>query len=211
MRVALILSLLLFSANTFADSSIYVYKEADGAVRFTTKKPAAKFNAKVYRGKSGSYSQYKSGSVRYSLSPSVYKYKSRKNSLYSNKYDSIIDSASSRYSISENLVKAVIHVESAFNPRAVSPKGARGLMQLMPFNLKKYGVTDPFSPNQNIYAGTKMLSRLINKYSGNLVHALAAYNAGEGAVKKYRGVPPYRETQNYVRKVLKYKKLYANV
>ena len=133
----------------------------------------------------------------------------RSQATFRKKYDSYITAASKRYGVSKSLIKAVIHAESAFNPRAVSHKGAKGLMQLMPFNLKKYGVRDPYSPEQNIFAGTRMLSELLKVYAGDLKLTLAAYNAGEGAVKKYRGVPPYKETQGYVKKVIKLRSIYG--
>jgi hypothetical protein len=93
-------------------------------------------------------------------------------------------------------------VESNFNPRAVSPKGARGLMQLMPGTARRFGVRDSFDPHENIRGGTTYLSELLSMFDGDLVRTLAAYNAGEGAVQRYRGVPPYRETQEYVRRTM---------
>jgi soluble lytic murein transglycosylase-like protein len=100
------------------------------------------------------------------------------------------------------LVEAVVAVESNFNPRAVSRKGAAGLMQLMPRTAKQYGVENRFDPIENLAAGTRHLRILIDRYDGDLELALAAYNAGEDAVKRYGGVPPYPETRNYVKKVL---------
>ena len=101
--------------------------------------------------------------------------------------------------VNVDLVRALIQAESAFNPRAVSPKGALGLMQLMPATAAEFGVTDAFNPAQNIRAGVRYLKQLLDTYEGRVELALAAYNAGPGAVKKYGGkVPPYRETQNYV-------------
>jgi len=111
---------------------------------------------------------------------------------------------SKKYDIDESLVKAVIYTESYFNPNATSHKGASGLMQLMPATAEKYGVDDIYNPRQNIVAGIKHLKYLLKLYPKNLKHALAAYNAGEGAVNKYKGIPPYRETQGYVKKVLKH-------
>ncbi len=119
-------------------------------------------------------------------------------------YKNIILKASKKYNVSPKLIQAVIKAESGFNIRAVSDKGAEGLMQLMPQTQRMLGVTNPFNPSQNIYGGTEYLKSLISKYSGNLPLALAAYNAGSKAVKKYGGVPPYEETQNYVNEVMGY-------
>lgn len=107
-----------------------------------------------------------------------------------------------RHGMDPKLVKAVIAVESGWNPRAVSPKGAAGLMQLMPETARRYGVQDVFDPQENVEAGTRYLKWLIDLFRGNLQLALAAYNAGEEAVMKHNGVPPYPETQEYVPKVL---------
>jgi soluble lytic murein transglycosylase-like protein len=107
-----------------------------------------------------------------------------------------------RHSVDPTLVEAVIRVESAGNPWAVSRKGAQGLMQLMPQTANALGVRDAFDPRQNIEGGVRHLRYLIDRYPGNLSLALAAYNAGERAVDQYRGIPPYAETQQYVQKVL---------
>jgi soluble lytic murein transglycosylase-like protein len=117
-------------------------------------------------------------------------------------YQGLIEEHAALNTVSVDLVRAVIQAESAFNPRAVSPKGALGLMQLMPATAAEFGVTDAFDPSQNIRAGVKYLKQLLNTYDGRVELALAAYNAGPGAVKKYGGkVPPYRETQNYVARI----------
>ncbi len=100
------------------------------------------------------------------------------------------------------LVDALVRVESAYDPNAVSRRGAMGLMQLMPATAERLGVDDPFDPEKNIRGGVREFSRLLDQYSGNLQFALAAYNAGEGAVARYQGVPPYAETQNYVSRIL---------
>lgn len=117
-------------------------------------------------------------------------------------YDTLIEACALENSVDPKLVKSVMLVESGFNPAAISRKGARGLMQLMPQTAAEHGVSDVHDPRQNISAGTRHLSRLLSYYGGDLVKALAAYNAGEAAVDRYDGVPPYDETRLYVRKTL---------
>jgi soluble lytic murein transglycosylase-like protein len=117
-------------------------------------------------------------------------------------YDDLIVAAARDNAVDPKLVKSVMLIESGFNPAAISRKGARGLMQLMPAVAAEHGVVDVHDPKQNITAGARQLSRLMSYYGGDLVKSLAAYNAGEGAVDKFDGVPPYGETQLYVRKAL---------
>jgi len=116
-------------------------------------------------------------------------------------YDPFIDRVAREHGLSPELIKAVALVESGFNTHAVSPKGAQGLMQLMPATARQYGVKDAFDPLQNLRAGTIHLRKLLDEFGGDLTLALAAYNAGSGAVRRHGGVPAYRETQEYVRKV----------
>lgn len=118
--------------------------------------------------------------------------------------DSIIQKASEKYNVPASLIKAVCKAESNFNAKAVSHCGAQGVMQLMPSTAKSLGVKDAFDPEQNIMGGTKYLSQLLDKYDGNVTYALAAYNAGSGNVAKYGGVPPFKETQNYIKKITGY-------
>lgn len=168
---------------------IYVYKESSGSIRFTHKPPPEGVRAEVFTAKGAKYSTI-GGLLR------------RDGRLYPNHYAALIDGAAEEHSVDASLLRALIHTESGFNPRAVSPKGARGLMQLMPETARLLGVINSFDPVQNISGGTRHLALLIKRYGGNLKLALAAYNAGAGAVEQYGGIPPYRETQEYVRKVL---------
>jgi soluble lytic murein transglycosylase-like protein len=118
------------------------------------------------------------------------------------RYSQEIREIAGRHGVDADLVEAVIRVESAFNPRAVSNKGAQGLMQLMPRTASALGVRNAFDPYQNIDGGVRHLRYLLDRYPGNVSLALAAYNAGEKAVDYYRGVPPYAETTQYVHKIL---------
>ena len=124
------------------------------------------------------------------------------------KYDGLIRNVAKAHQVEPAIVKAVVHVESTFNPRATSPKGAMGLMQLMPTTAKRFGVKNAYLPRANVRGGVKYLKFLLKRYRGNIKLALAAYNAGEGAVDRVGAIPPYRETQSYVRKVLKMIKIY---
>lgn len=117
-------------------------------------------------------------------------------------YDHIIEAASRTYGVNPKLIHSVIRHESGYNPRAVSHAGAMGLMQLIPGTAKRMGVTDAFDPQENIMGGTKYLRLLLDMFDGNPVHAVAAYNAGEGRVIKYKGIPPFPETQKYVERVM---------
>lgn len=119
---------------------------------------------------------------------------------------SIIQEAASKYGVDPKLVESVIKVESDFRPKAVSKSGAIGLMQLMKATAEDLGVRNRFDPRENVFGGTRYLSGLLRRFDGNLKLALAGYNAGPGAVEKHAGIPPYKETQNYVEKVLKHYK-----
>jgi len=127
---------------------------------------------------------------------------------YIEKYGAMIKQASRRFGIETSLIKAVIKAESDFDHRAVSHKGAQGLMQLMPNTAEAMDVDNPFNPEENIFGGTQYLSVLLKRFNNNKRLALAAYNAGPEKVESYRGVPPYKETRTFVKKVFHYYRLY---
>ena len=121
--------------------------------------------------------------------------------LNHNAFKALIEQSARAHKVDAALIRAVIHAESNFNHQAISKAGAEGLMQLMPKTQKLLKVSNAFSARENIDGGTRLLKQLLKKYDNNIKHAAAAYNAGEGAVHKYRGIPPYKETQNYVQRV----------
>ena len=122
--------------------------------------------------------------------------------------DSIIRKAAKRYQVDPSLIRAIIMAESSYNPKAVSKKGAIGLMQLMPSTAEALGVEDGFNPEHNINAGVKYFKQLLNQFNGDVKLALAAYNAGSGRVREYNGIPPFKATQYYIKKVFEYRKGY---
>ena len=188
----------MFSSHPSQAAEIYVIEGPRGSVTFSGKKPTDGRKYRVIRSKSSSPKRsklivHKGGRV----------IKARKS-----KYDAQIISIAKEFAVEPALVKAVAHIESAFRYKAVSPKGAQGLMQLMPATAKRLNVSDAFDPEQNLRGGTKYLQKLLILYRGNEELALAAYNAGEKAVEKYGGIPPFPETRAYVRNVLYARNLY---
>jgi len=130
-----------------------------------------------------------------------WRYNESSGPIFKSKFDKIIIDAAKHFDVDAALVSAVIKAESDFNPREISNKGARGLMQLMPATAERFGVTNSYDPEANIYAGTRYLRWLLKTFDGNADLAVAAYNAGEGNVWKYNGVPPFRETVNYINRI----------
>ncbi|RBP49276.1 lytic transglycosylase domain-containing protein [Arenicella xantha] len=193
--LALGLAILICAASpVFA--TVYVYVTPDGSKLITDKK----VNKQGYS-LERSYATKPYGAAR---SRSPYYAKPIKS-----QYDALIVNVALKYDLEPSFVKAVIHIESAFDPAAISRAGAMGLMQLMPGTAANYQLKqDHFNPNLNMNAGVQHLKDLMERYNGNKELSLAAYNAGEGAVSKYQGIPPYPETQDYVSKVLKLYKLY---
>jgi soluble lytic murein transglycosylase-like protein len=186
MRLSVLISLaILLTMPSLASADIYKYVDAEGVIHLT--------NVPTESG------------IKYTL---IMREKrvifDRKLGEDISKYDHLITKASEKYSVDPALIKAVIKAESNFNHRAISKKGARGLMQLMPATASSLNVQDSFHPESNIEGGVRYLRYLLNYFSGNLHLAIAAYNAGENAVIRYGGIPPYRETQIYVRRVLSY-------
>jgi len=172
------------AGGVFAD--VYVYRDSKGVLHFTNVPSSPKYTL----------------FMRSSPPPVLFRYDSKA-------YDHLISRAAQRFSLPTHLIKAVIHAESGFNPRAVSPKGAKGLMQIMPQNYSFLDIRDPFNPMENIMGGARYLRDMLDRFK-ELRLALAAYNAGPEAVDKYNlRIPPYPETVDYVRRVLQYYKAYG--
>ena len=133
-----------------------------------------------------------------------WRYDETRGPIFKSKFDKLIVEAAKKFDVDAALVSAVIKAESDFNPREVSNKGARGLMQLMPGTALRYGVTDSYDPAANVYGGVRYLRWLLQTFEGNADLAVAAYNAGEGNVWEYNGVPPFRETINYINRIAKH-------
>ena len=194
------------TATSYAGQTIYQLKESNGTTLLTNKQSRyshLKVEKKTYYPDSNIHSYTNWGNSEASVLPSYSRNK--------NAFDHIIKQAASQHGISEGLIKAVMHTESGFNVNARSPVGAQGLMQLMPATARRFNVSNAFDPQQNIMAGAKYLAWLTKRFNGNTSLVLASYNAGEGNVAKYGGIPPFKETQDYVRRVSsRFSNLYSN-
>jgi soluble lytic murein transglycosylase len=172
---------ILFIAVPPLYADIYVYVDSEGVLHFTNVPTSSSY--KIY--------------IREKPDRSL-------NSDVTRRYDQIITDAAERHGVSFSLLKAMIKIESDFNPRAISKAGAMGLMQIMPENIKELNIKDPFDPRENIMGGTRYLKQMIDRFNGKLPLALAAYNAGPNIVERYQRIPPFTETENYVEAVMKY-------
>ncbi len=182
----LILFFIGFSVITTVSADIYKYVDRDGNVYYTDEPKHSRYKRII-----------RTQPKNYSVSLKHFK-------KYKKKYASTIAAAATKYNLDPKLLHAMIYAESAYNSKAVSSAGAVGMMQLMPATARRYGVTNRRDPAQNIDGGAHYMKDLLKMFNSNLKLAVAAYNAGEGAVKKYHNtIPPYRETRNYVKKVLK--------
>ena len=181
----------LFSTPHTVDADIYMFIDENGVMHFTNTPTASDRDYKIY--------------LR----------ETRLNSRTfhtTDKYDELINNASERYGVDFRLVKAIIKAESDFDPRAVSKKGAMGLMQIMPENFQHLDIRNPFDPEENIMGGTRYFRYLYDRFNGKLALSLAAYNAGPTTVDNYnKTIPPYRETEQYVKRVLRYYRNYKRL
>jgi soluble lytic murein transglycosylase len=173
--------LIAFVISVHAD--IYVYIDDNGVMHFTNTPTSNQHDYKLYIKERTAVSK---------------KFHS------TDKFDELISEASKEFNVDSRLLKAMIKAESDFDPRAISRKGAMGLMQIMPENFKMLNLKNPFDPWQNIRAGAQYFKKLYERFNGKLALTLAAYNAGPTAVDRYKRIPPYQETEEYVRRVLRY-------
>jgi soluble lytic murein transglycosylase-like protein len=181
-----------------AQATLYVYELADGSRIVTDHALSGRQYKLIRRGEAASGL----GRLAAHQNPQFFR-------IDPSAYDRLIRRVATEHNVDFALVKAVMHVESGFNPYAKSHKGALGLMQLLPGTAQRYGIDDIYDPAQNVSAGVKHLRYLLDTFKHKRTLALAAYNAGEYAVLKHRGVPPYPETQAYVRKVMQYHSHYS--
>jgi soluble lytic murein transglycosylase len=185
----------LIAAVSSVNADIYMYIDQDGVMHFTNAPTESERDYKVY---------VRERSSNYSIPTAAF--------FSTDAYDELISDASEQYGVDSLLVKAIIKAESDFNPKAVSKKGAMGLMQIMPQNFQNLQIENPFDPRENIMGGTRYFKYLYDRFDGKLALSLAAYNAGPTAVDHYnKSIPPYKETEQYVERVLRYYRNYRNL
>ena len=207
------ISLSMLSVSAQANNNMYIKKSKDGEILLTNlNKQSGNFDKftqvvrKTYYKDSSAYN-----STNNSYSSNNYGSSSASSSGTRNSYDSYILASAQRHGVDPGLMKAMMHTESAFNPNARSPVGAQGLMQLMPATARRFKVSNPWSPADNIEGSAKYIAWLMRRFNNNVEFAVAGYNAGEGNVDKYNGIPPFKETRNYVKSVMsRYHSLYKN-
>lgn len=188
-QITVLLIFLVFAGFQSARADVYKFTDKDGMVHYTNVKPTGQTNVKTFSFPCYA-SDLKCRQMDWETIP-----------LNRNAFAYEIEAAADVFTVETSLIRAIIHAESAYHADALSPKGAQGLMQLMPATQKELQVEDVFDPLSNIEGGTLYLSRLLDQFNQDVDLAAAAYNAGPGAVNKYGGVPPYKETQEYVRRV----------
>ncbi|TPW00904.1 MAG: lytic transglycosylase catalytic subunit [Alphaproteobacteria bacterium] len=182
-----------------AAADIFRFVDRNGVEHYTNIQPSGRGWQRIYKNKSAATDREVTPRMRVPESIRSFRDPDR----YT-RYDAHIREAATLYQLPETFLRAVMRVESDFQPYAVSGDGAMGLMQLMPGTAKSMGVIDPYEPRQNVLGGARFLRVLANKFGGDLILTVAAYNAGHGAVERYRGVPPYAETRRYVERVLRH-------
>ncbi|WP_198329664.1 MULTISPECIES: lytic transglycosylase domain-containing protein [Psychrobacter] len=191
--------------------NMYIYKDKGGQVLLTNVNPSGNFDKFTKKVKVTYYKDSKMYDGSSDNSSSNYGSSSASSSGSRNSYDSYIRASAQRHGVDPGLIKAMMHSESAFNPNARSPVGAQGLMQLMPATARRFKVSNPWNPADNIEGSAKYIAWLMKRFNNNVEFAVAGYNAGEGNVDKYNGIPPFKETRNYVKNVMsRYHSLYKN-
>lgn len=191
--------------------NMYIYKDKGGQVLLTNVNPSGNFDKFTKKVKVTYYKDSKMYDGSGNSSSNNYGSSAASSSGSRNAYDSYIRASAERHGVDPGLMKAMMHTESAFNPNARSPVGAQGLMQLMPATARRFKVSNPWNPADNIEGSAKYIAWLMRRFNNNVEHAVAGYNAGEGNVDKYGGIPPFKETRNYVKSVMsRYNSLYKN-
>lgn len=188
-QLTVLLIVVALAGNQPVSADVYKFTDKDGMVHYTNVKPRGQANVKTF------------AFPCYASDINCNQLDWEKTPLNRNAFAREIQAAAEVFTVDESLIRAIIHAESAYHADALSPKGAQGLMQLMPATQRELQVEDAFDPLGNIEGGTLYLSRLLDQFDQDVGLAAAAYNAGAGAVRRYGGVPPYRETKEYVRRV----------